>query len=58
MCACDSEYTISESFVIPGQCTSDGCADQQALCAAACEDMQLDGQRFTMGWWDSTCEAE
>ncbi|MBA3463602.1 MAG: trypsin-like peptidase domain-containing protein [Deltaproteobacteria bacterium] len=58
MCACDSVNMTTESFVVPGRCTASGCTDQQALCEAACADMDLDGQRFTMGWWLSTCESE
>ena len=58
MCACDGETMTTESFVVPGQCTANSCADQQALCEAACDTMQLDGQLFTMGWWLSTCESE
>lgn len=57
-CACDSERAVSESFVVPGQCTSSGCADLQKICAEACENMEpIDNAPFTLGWWMADCES-
>ncbi len=58
MCVCNGENITTESFVVPGRCAASGCADQQALCEAACADTVFDGQRLRMGWWLSTCESE
>ena len=58
MCACEVPNATTESFIVQGRCSFDGCADQQALCAQACEDMEpLDGQRFTLAWWQGVCES-
>ncbi len=59
MCSCDSEHAISESFVVPGQCTQNGCADLQQLCADACENMEpvVANEHVTLGWWMADCES-
>lgn len=58
-CSCDSQWAVSESFVVEGQCTATGCADPQQLCADACENMEpvVDNDPFTLGWWMAACES-
>jgi hypothetical protein len=55
MCVCETVNASSESFVLPGVCTADGCADVRALCDRACDAMVLDGQRFVTAWTMPTC---
>lgn len=59
MSACDSVNETSESFVIPGTCTREGCQDTQALCADACNEMtSAHGNHFVYAWSVPTCHDD
>lgn len=61
MCSCETVNATTESFVIPGACTRDGCEDPQVLCALACVDMaplDSNGHQFAYAWSMPTCHDD
>jgi len=61
MCACETVNATSESFVVPGKCTRDGCEDTQVLCALKCIDLaplDSNGTQFAYAWSQPTCSDD
>jgi hypothetical protein len=58
MCACESVNSTTSSFVVPGVCTANGCADLRVLCDQACSEIDLDDLTFTTAWRFPTCEDD
>lgn len=53
MCTCEGDSMVTESFVVPGQCATNACANTRELCSRACE-----AKGLAPSTWIPTCQAD